>query len=115
MVNIEKCQYAIKLFHEEKYDECLPIIKACVDEQMISAMEVYGLMLQFGLGMDRDIEKAITTFENAAALGSGVAAHNLGSLYQTCGDELNSNLEKSRQWFKKAIQLGFVVSTKKPT
>ena len=116
MKNTNEIESALELFVEGKFEECTPIIAAeALFGDSVRAIEVFGLMLQFGLGVERDVSGAVRMFERAVALGSGVAAHNLGTLYQTCGGSEVINYKTSNEWFAKAIELGFSVASKLPT
>ncbi len=60
-----------------------------------------------GQGTVRDVFEAQMLLKQAAERGSGIAAHNLGTLYMTCEPDMPTNPDESRKWFKLAGQLGF--------
>ena len=69
------------------------------------------MMYQLGLGLEREVGKAIEWLQAAADKGNGNAAHNLGTLYLTCEPDIPSNMNKSEYWYKKAKELGFIAGT----
>ncbi|MCG8535169.1 MAG: hypothetical protein MI808_08745 [Pseudomonadales bacterium] len=111
MINDKDIEAAIKLFERGEYVKCLPVIEAAASQNNLRALETYGLIIQYGLGIKRDIGKAIEILEKAVALGSSVAAHNLGTLYQTSDFPETESYEKSDYWFQKAREMGFDVSS----
>ena len=69
-----------------------------------------GVLYQLGLGVQRDIEKAIKFLTTAAEKGNGEAAHNLGTLYLSAEPDFPNEPDKSKFWYKRAKELGFVVA-----
>lgn len=70
--------------------------------------------------MDRDpVELAMEEWEagngpkaeamllREAQTGSGLAAHNLGTLYATGAPGVSADVAKSRHWYEKALVSGF--------
>jgi TPR repeat protein len=98
---------AIELFENGIYDNSIDTIFKWADKGNIKALSCLGLAYHFGLGVDRDLEKASENLERAAKKGSGVAAHNLGTLFLE-PDFLNPRL--SKYWYNKAKELGFIVA-----
>ena len=62
-----------------------------------------GVMYLEGLYVDRDVVKAIDLLERSFALGSDIAANNLGSIYYSDKYGVN-NYKKSREWFEIAAK-----------
>ena len=52
-----------------------------VEEGNIDACSKVGILYQLGLGVERDVTKAIDLLTSAAEKGNGEAAHNLGTLF----------------------------------
>lgn len=100
-----------ELFDEEKYDEALKILLPAAASGDALAQSKVGLTYQLGLSGPRDLKSAIKWLTMAADQGIGEAAHNLGTLYLTCEPDLPVDKEKSRDWYKKAEELGFIVGT----
>ena len=98
---------AFFLFDNENYDDSLELIKKYANIGDKGAQLRFGIAYQFGLGIDRDIFQAKDFFERSAEQGCGSAAHNLGTLYFE--QELLDPI-KSKYWYKKAKDLGFVVA-----
>lgn len=49
----------------------------------LSAMTHLGVMYQVGLGVEKDLVKAVNYYQQAASLGFSAAQYNLGLLYQS--------------------------------
>jgi TPR repeat protein len=54
-----------------------------------------------------DMASAEKLLLQAAQAGSGLAAHNLGTLYAVGGPGIEQSQEKSRHWFEIALASGF--------
>lgn len=100
----------LKLLSEENYEDALDILFPYAESGDLEAQAVVGLLYHLGLGIERDVNLAITWLEKAAKQGSGDAAHNLGTLYLTCEVDRPIDKEKSKYWFNRAKKLGFKVS-----
>jgi len=54
-----------------------------------------------------NIKLAEKLYLEAAELGSGHAAHELGVLYKVGGEGVEPNKDKSLYWFEKSLESGF--------
>ena len=70
-------QKALDLIVDEKYADALELLMPLANNGNIEAQANIGFLYQNGLGVDRDIKKAINWLTEAADRGSGMAAHNL--------------------------------------
>jgi len=95
---------AIDLFVQGQYNKSIGVIKYHSDKNNAQALAKLGLAFQLGFGVPINIEKAIHYLTKAANLGSGEAAHNLGTLYAT---QPKMNSDQAKEWFIKAKELGF--------
>lgn len=93
--------------HEAAFGALMPLAR----QGIVRAQENIGVMYQLGLGVDRNVAAALGWLKQAAEAGSGVAAHNLGTLYQTCEPERPIDSTQSKYWFNRARELGFNPST----
>jgi len=59
-----------------------------------------------GLGVPADGPKAVEIYKKAIALGSGLAAHNLGTLYVTGARGLERDPQLGKSYFRKARSMG---------
>jgi len=98
---------AARLYAELEYESAFQILLPLAQGGFVRAQEMVGTMYQIGLGIPKDIDAAFRWLEAAAEAGSGVAAHNLGTLWQTCEPERRSDVEKSLYWFEVARSRGF--------
>lgn len=99
-----KGQRALEL---ESYEEAFNTLLPCADAGVMDAEAIIGLLYMLGLGTSRDLLQAIKFLTSAAEKGSGVAAHNLGTLHLTGEPDLSNDEAESKKWFKRASDLGF--------
>lgn len=97
-------------FAREDYRLALVLLLPCAEAGITEAEAAVGSIYMLGLGTPRDAEKAIIFLTRAAEKGSGNAAHNLGTLYLTGEPDIPRNPEESRKWYRKAHDLGFIVT-----
>lgn len=98
---------ALKLLDTGDYETAFGALMPLARQGAIRAQENIGVMYQLGLGVDRNVAEAFRWLIQAAEAGSGVAAHNLGTLYQTCEPEQRVDSTQSKYWFNRARELGF--------
>lgn len=103
---------ALDLIELSRYEEAFELLLALANLDILEAQENLGVMYQLGLGTNRNIQQAIYWLKQAANAGSGIAAHNLGTLYQTCEPEIPVDMKKSLYWFNLANKLGFYPGVK---
>ena len=65
------------------------------------SMNNVAIFYENGIGLEKNIRKAIFWYENAFPLIGAVAANNLASLYKNLGES-----GKAVVWYHKAIELG---------
>lgn len=66
-----------------------------------------GKAYEFGIGVEEDMEKAISYYEKATeGEEGGFAAYSLGEVYLT-GEKVKQDKEKARHWFNLAIEKGY--------
>lgn len=81
-------------------------IKANKDvSSILQAAEMY----KAGLGTNRDINRALKLWEQAAALGSTRAMYIMGGIYEK-GDGVAMNIPKAVQWYEKAAAVNHLKS-----
>ena len=96
-----------RAFEQEKYEEAFSLLLPCAEAGFLDAEAAIGLLYMLGMGVPRDLYQAIELLERAAEKGSGVAAHNLGTLYLTCEPDLPVDQGESKRWYQRASDLGF--------
>ena len=77
----EVIRWGLSQLNEENYPKAFNTLLPCAETGDVESMAAIGLMYQLGLGVDRNIKKAVLYLQKAAEEGSGPAAHNLGTLY----------------------------------
>lgn len=70
-----------------------------------SSMVEVGMMLNTGIGVDRDAPKALEWLRRAADLGEVSAWTELGNLY-IAGDGVPRDRAEARRWYEKAVGAG---------
>jgi TPR repeat protein len=100
-----------KALDAESYSVAFTCLLPCAEAGDADAQTTVGFLYYMGLGVDRDLQKAIDWFRQAIAQGRGDAAHNLATLYLTCEPELPRKPEEARKLYLKAQELGFVVAS----
>lgn len=106
----EKLNQALNLISSEQFVEAEKILLPLAEHGSSKAQARLGFLYLAGLEMGRDIELAEKWLLHAAHAGEGDAAHNLGTLYRTSAPDIPIDLEKSKEYFRLAKQLGFKVA-----
>ena len=102
-----KREKAIEALDSQQYALAIELMTPLAESGDIEAQCDLGTLYQTGLGTPRNLEKALFWLEKAVDGGSGLAAHNLGTLYMTCLPDWPLDPDKSRYWKAKAKELGF--------
>jgi TPR repeat protein len=106
----KKLQDGRKALGDEAYSVAFTCLLPCAEAGDAEAQVHIGFLYSMGLGVNRDLLKAIDWLRRAIAQGRGDAAHNLATLYLTCEPELPREPEEARKLYLKARELGFVVA-----
>jgi TPR repeat protein len=69
------------------------------------ALTHLGVIYQIGLGAERDLNKSIKYYEEAASLGYAPAQYNLGLLYRS-GLGVKQDYSAAYRWFSLAAEQG---------
>lgn len=101
---------ALALLSKDRYEEAFAALLPHAERGDMRAQAAVGFLFQTGLGVKRNVAAAIKWLEAAALQGSGEAAHNIATLYLTCEPDLPADKAKSRYWYNRARELGFVVA-----
>jgi hypothetical protein len=62
-------------------------------------------MYALGLGVEQDYSEAKNHYREAAELGNGKAAYNLGRMYEL-GEGMPPDPEQAKQWYRQAASMG---------
>jgi len=84
--------------------------EAAAKEGHTGAMNNLAMLHLQGRGTRPSITSAIEHFTHSAELGNGVAANNLGYLYQTGREGVTANRATAITWYQRAVQLGHKAS-----
>lgn len=93
-----------KAFAQE-FSRLMPIAKA----GNAQAQNRIGEMLEFGQGVERDVEAAYQWFHRAAEQGEISAWHNLGRSYNF-GSGVEQSYATAEEWYRKAAERGYTKS-----
>lgn len=99
-------QYGVFLNKRQQYIEAIKWFEKSSDAGYVIATNNLGLLYNSGIGVDRDLSKAMTYFKKAAQLGLPVAMYNTGYLYET-SKAFGKNKEEAMKWYRAAIDKGF--------
>ena len=102
----KEMETAQALMDAGRYAEALPMLERLAAGGNVNALSVLGVMYQLGLGVPANGAKACSMLKAAADGGSGVAAHNLATLYVTGAPGCMPNRELSRLYLQRAVELG---------
>jgi len=108
--NITDLDEGRRLFIEGECEEAFKLLLPLAKKGIAEAESSIGLMYSTNEGVARDIPVAIKWLESSAHKGCGEAAHNLGTLYLTCEPDIPIDKNKSKKWYKKAKELGFITA-----
>lgn len=70
------------------------------------AHNLLGMIYENGLGVEKNMSKAISHYEFAAQRGVASAQHRLGSIYYRGDKVVPRNYKKARRWLRKAADQG---------
>ena len=70
----------LNAFQVKDYGKALELLKPIADEGAAEAQCIIGNMYQLGLGLERNILKAVKWYKKSAEKGYGVASNNLGEI-----------------------------------
>ena len=101
---------ANEALEKEDYDEAASLFAPLAEYGIAEAQRNYGTLFQLGLGVERNLKRAVELLELAAASGDGLAAHNLGTLYLSGEPDIPMDKSKSKHWYKRAKDLGFIAA-----
>src|SRR4030065_697958 len=94
--------YHNKLFKKQIYnEELVTYYKKCSEGFHSYSITHLGYMYYYGIGVDKNISKAIELFEQAIKLGDSKAMNALAIIYENKG-----NNSKSIELYEQAIKLG---------
>lgn len=97
---------ALAAFDAMQYEHALNLMLPLAEDGDAELMCNVGTIYQLGLGVPRDLEKAVSWLERSASLGNALSAHNLGTLYMTCLPDWPLNPELSEKWRGISKKLG---------
>jgi len=101
--NFEEVSEAFKLGN---YKFALEKILPFVEQEDPNAISYLGLCYHLGFGVERNGAKALELYKKAIDLGSGGAAHNLGTLYVTDIPGISKDEKLSKYYYRKAKEMG---------
>lgn len=100
---------AITAFQSQNYQKALLLLEHLVQEDHANA-EAYCLLANLyhlGLGVERDLKKAMNLYEKAVILGDAIAANNLAGIYRSGDAEIDRDVDLAEKFLSQAKSLGF--------
>jgi TPR repeat protein len=102
---------AAQLICEERGLEALAILEPLAAAGSAEAIALQGLLFQLGTpDLPPNGTRAEALLLEAVSKGSGVAAHNLGTLYITGAPGFEPKPELGKRYYQRARDLGFQVA-----
>ena len=112
MEDKEKIINAIEIYNkgeqleaEDKFEEAFKAYEEAAKLNYNKALFKVGHFYRFGLGVDKDLIKAMNYFQKAVKSGNVDAMQNIGIMYYS-GEGVEKSYEEAKIWFKKAAKLG---------
>lgn len=93
---------AKRLFDAKQYAQSLPYVKAGIEREDAQAQNLYGVMLQHGLGVQKDSISALSYYQKAANKGLPKAQTNLGLVYAG-----QKRYAEACEWYRLAAEQGY--------
>jgi TPR repeat protein len=97
---------ALEALERKEYKLAAELMLPLAESGDIEIQCALGTLYQLGWDNNRDLDKAVFWLKKSALAGSGLAAHNLGTLYMTCQPEWPLDSEESKKWRELANELG---------
>ena len=99
------CLNALRELQNQDYRKELVDIKGRIEQGYASAMNRYGVMLEFGQGLERNPTEAFAWYQKAAKAQLPDAYYNLGRAYNF-GTGVSQDFGQAEDWYYKAIKEG---------
>lgn len=100
---------AITQFEKGEYDIAFSTFRSLSEGENSNSWFYLGLMYNYGLGIRRDIDRAIYWYEKSALAGNVQAQHNLGVLYVS-GVNGAADYDSGIRWLHESAQQGLTPS-----
>ena len=104
-VDRARSNIAALYYRQNDYDKALQAYLELADEGDGSAMDMVGLIYQYGDGVTQNYEKAMEWYLKAVDIGYTYAMCSIGDLYKN-GYGVEKNIEKAMEWYLKAVDAG---------
>ncbi len=98
---------AFRAYEEKRYDEAFTLLLPLAEQGEEQAQMAISLLYERGLGVGRNIDKAMYWYEKAALRGDPVIQNELGLKYFN-GDGIPTNYDKAASWWLKSAASGHV-------
>lgn len=97
-------------FEANDYANAFKLLKPLADQGDAEAQCIIGNMYDLGLGLERDIIKAVEWYRKSAEQGYGLASNNLGTIFKSGREGILMDRVESNKWYQKAREQGFMHS-----
>ncbi|MFN2375669.1 MAG: tetratricopeptide repeat protein [Candidatus Binatia bacterium] len=104
---------ALSAINRQDYAEAVKLLHPLAEAGHATAQSNLGTLYQLGLGVPRDLPEGVRWLKLAVEQGDGAAAHNLGTIYLTGSHEIPIDMVASKEWYRKARELGFEAADSK--
>jgi len=97
-------------FEAADYVNAFNLLKPLANRGDAEAQCIIGNMYDLGLGLEKNILKAVEWYRKSAEQGYGLASNNLGTIFQSGHEDVPIDRVGSNKWYQKARTQGFVHS-----
>jgi uncharacterized protein len=105
---MNKLDALLQAFKQQNYVRAAQLALPLAESGDVTAQEIMGNIYQLGLCGEWDYAKARAWYEKAIALGSGLAANNLATIYSMGDRVVAVDQAKARELRIMARELGFI-------
>lgn len=106
MNKLSDLSIAQALIESGNYSEAVSIMEPLCESGVVDAINMLGNIYQLTARNEAEGKKAVALLSQAAGMGSGLAAHNLATVFATGLPGVPVNLEESRLCLRQAKNLG---------
>lgn len=99
------CVNSRRAFKDKAYKVELETVQPAAKSGDAAAQNRLGEMYEFGYGVSRDANQALSWYQQAADQGLVVAQHNIGRAYNF-GTGVKQDFSQAESWYRKAAEQG---------
>lgn len=102
----DKATHARNAYRSGDYVTARIVWREAADQGDAEAQMHLGYLYEQGLGVERDLEQAVSLYRRAAQAGLADAQYQLGLMYEL-GIGVESDPDEAQAWYLRAVEQGF--------